>query len=122
MKCTKDRLDFSQRQNIQDEGTRTIGLRLDFRGAPLRSVLGYFQDAAGLPIEVARAVEIERSIELWHDEPVSKEEAIRLLKQALDGQGYAAVNKSGMLAIIPRQEAKKHYIPLPKLECGAFAG
>jgi general secretion pathway protein D len=99
-----------------------VALSLNFRQAPLRLVLKYIHDAAGLRIEVEPNVEVERLIELRTDEPVTKEEAIRLLDHALDGQGYMALNKHGRLAIIPRQDAKKHYIPLPKLGCRSFAG
>ena len=114
--------DFDQKEAGPDPSVRATGLRLNFRNASLRSVLIYFHDTAGLPIEVEPNVEIERTIELWNDQPVNKDEAIRLLKRALDGEGYTAINKRGRLAIIPRQDAKKHYIPLPELACSSFAG
>jgi len=104
-----------------DTSVRATEFLLNFRNAPLRSVLKYLHDAAGMPIEVEPEVEVERLIELWNDQPVTKEEAIRLLEQALDREGYLAINKHGRLAIIPRQDAKKHYIPLPKLACKSFA-
>ena len=96
-----------------------IGLRLNFRNAPLHTVLTYLHEAAHLPIEVEPDVEIDRPIDLWQDELVDKEEAINLLKQALGEDGYTAVQRSGMLAIIRSQDAKKHYIPLPTLACCA---
>ena len=122
MNSTEQALDFGLNEDVGDGGTPAPGLHLNFRNAPLHSVLAYLHDAAGLPIEVEPNVEIERTIDLWDDEPVSKEEAIRLLKQALDEEGYAVIDKRGMLSIILRQDAKKHYIPLPKLACSAFAG
>jgi len=121
MSNTKHPVDLRQTE-LRSENFPVTCLRLHFRNAPLYSVLNYFHDAAGLPIEVEPNVEIERTIELWNEEPVDKEEAISLLKQALDHQGYAAVRKGGMLAIINQQDAKKHYIPLPKLACSSFAG
>jgi type II secretory pathway component GspD/PulD (secretin) len=105
-----------------DTSVRASALLLNFRSAPLHSVLKYLHDTAGVPIEVEPNVEVERLIELWNDQPVTKEEAIRLLEQALHRQGFAAINKHGRLAIISRQDAKKHYIPLPKLDCKSFAG
>ncbi len=105
-----------------DPSVRAAGLHLKFHNAPLRLVLTYIHDAAGLPIEVEPNVEVERPIELWNDQPVTREEAIRLLEQALDRQGYVAINRHGRLAIIPRQDAKKHWIPLPEAVGRAFAG
>jgi type II secretory pathway component GspD/PulD (secretin) len=113
---------FEHKAAGADTNVRASALFLNFRNAPLRSVLKYFHDAAGMPIEVEPNVEIERLIEVWNDQPVTKEEAIRLLEQALDRQGYMAINKHGRLTIIPHQDAKKHYIPLPKLACQSFAG
>ena len=105
-----------------DTSVRATELLLNFRNAPLRSVLKYLHDAAGMPIEVEPDVEVERLIELWNDKPVTKEEAVRLLEQALARQGYMAIKRHGRLAIIPRQDAKKNFIPLPKLACKSFAG
>ena len=113
---------FEHKAAGADTSVRASALLLNFRNAPLRSVLKYLHDAGGVPIEVEPDVEIERLIELWNDQPVTKEEAIRLLEQALDRQGYMAIIKHGRLAIFPRQDAKKHYIPLPKLACKSFAG
>jgi len=110
---------MGQAEPLRDGAPLGIGLRLNFRDAPLRKVLSYLQDAAQLPIEVEPNVEIDRPIDLWEDELVDKEEAIHLLKQALGEDGYTAVQRSGMLAIIRSQDAKKHYIPLPTLACCA---
>jgi len=113
---------FEHKAAGADTTVRASALLLNFRNAPLRSVLNYLHDAAGLPIEVEPNVQVERLIELWNDQPVTIDEAIRLLEQVLDRQGYMAINRHGCLAIIPRQDAKKHYIPLPKLACKSFAG
>ena len=112
---------FEQREPGGDTSVRATGLHLKFRNAPLRLVLTYIHDAAGLPIEVEPNVEVERPIELWTDQPVNKE-AIRLLERALSGQGYIAINKRGRLAIVPRQDAKKHCITLPEVASRSFAG
>jgi type II secretory pathway component GspD/PulD (secretin) len=112
----------SETTQLSGRTDQKSGLRLQFRDAPIHSVLSYFHEAAGLAIEVERSVEIERTVELWTDELVSREEAIALLTEALDDKGYAAVRKGHMLAIIPLPQAKKHVIPLPTLGCSAFAG
>ncbi len=112
---------MGQPEPLLEEAPLGIGLRLNFRNAPLRSVLSYLHEAAQLPIEVEPNVEIDRTINLWDDKLVNKEEAINLLKRALGEDGYTAVRRSGMLAIIRSQDAKKHYIPLPRLTCKAVA-
>jgi hypothetical protein len=89
------------------------GLRLNFRNAPLRTVLNYLCDAAELSIEVEPNVEIERTINLWNDEPLSKEDSLVLLQHALNEKGFVAIQKGSMLAIIRDEDAKKHCIPLP---------
>jgi len=90
-----------------------LGLRLNFRNAPLKTVLNYLRDAADLSIEVEPNVEIERTINLWNDEPLNKEESLVLLRQALNEKGFVAIQKGSMLAIIRNQDAKKQCIPLP---------
>ena len=112
---------LEQTEPLLDDSPLATGLRLNFRNAPLRAVLSYFHDAARLPIEVDPNVEIDRTIDLWDDELVDKEAAINLLNQALGEDGYAAIRRSGMLAIIRRQDVKKHRIPLPTLTCSAVA-
>ena len=94
-------------------------LRLNFRNAPLKTVLNYLCDAADLSIEVEPNVEIERTINLWNDEPLTKQDSLLLLKQALNEKGFVAIQKGPMLAIIRNVDAKKHRIPLPT--CGYSA-
>jgi len=121
MKNSKSIRGLEQTEPLLDDSPLATGLRLNFRNAPLRSVLSYLHEAAHLPIEVEPNVEIDRTIDLWDDKLVDKAEAISLLKRALGEDGYTAVQRSGMLAIIRSQDAKKHYIPLPRLTCSAVA-
>ena len=122
MKRMEQILDFVQKTDLPDNNGPAAGLCLNFRNVPLRTVLNYLCDAADFTIEVESNVEIERAIDLWSDEPVNKEEALRLLKRALNDEGYTAIRKRGMHAIIKSQDAKKHYIPLPTLGCFATVG
>jgi len=119
MKNIKQTVDFDQNADLLNDLASITELHLNFRRVPLRTVLNYLQETTDLPIQVESNVEIERAIDLWSDEPVNKEEALRLLKQALNDEGYTAIRKRGMLAIIKSQDAKKHYIPLPTLTCVA---
>ena len=106
-------LDFGQEPDLLDTGRPAKGLRLNFRNTPLRTVLNYLCDAADLSIEVEPNVEVERTIDLWNDELLGKEETLLLLKQVLNEEGYLTIHKGGMLAIINGHDAKKHRIPLP---------
>jgi hypothetical protein len=96
-----------------DTAIPVSGLRLNFRNAPLKTVLNYLCDAADLSIEVEPNVEIDRTINLWNDEPLTKQDSLLLLKQALNEKGFVAIQKGPMLAIIRGVDAKKHRIPLP---------
>jgi len=88
-------------------------LRLNFRNAQLRTVLNYLCDAADLTIEVERNVEVERTIDLWNDELLSTQDSLIMLQQALNEEGYVAIHKGGVVAILRGQDAKKYRIPLP---------
>lgn len=90
-------------------------LRLDFRGAPLGTVLNYLSDAADLTIRALSKVEVEPRIDLWSTEPVDPENALNLLDRALREQGYTAIHKGRLLTILSRQDSKKYCLPLPAL-------
>ena len=108
-------LDFGQKPAPPDNKVPAAGLCLNFRNVPLRTVLNYLCDAADFTIQVESNVEIARTIDLWSDEPLNKEDALLLLKQALSEQGYMAIHKGRTVAIMKGQDAKKHCIPLPTL-------
>ena len=115
MNRTKPVLEGDHAESLLHESPPKAGLRLNFHNVPLHAILNYLHETADLPIEVESNVEIERTIDLWDDEPVDKEAAINLLAQALHEEGYTAIHRRGTLAIVRRQDAKKHCIPLPTL-------
>jgi len=115
MKRMEQTLDFGQKTDLPDNNRPAAGLCLNFRNVPLRTVLNYLCDAADFTIEVESNVEIERTIDLWNDKPLNKEDSLLLLKQALSQEGYMAIRKGRMVAIMKGQDAKKHCIPLPTL-------
>ena len=114
-----DNVNFEPKEVSLDDLASMRGLRLDFRNAPLQSVLTYLHDAAQLTIEVEPNVEIQRRVDLWNAEPVDKEEALKLLRRTLEAAGYTAVRRGSALTVIRSQEAKKYYIPLPTVSCSA---
>ena len=112
---------FPEPPDLLDDNGSPATLRLNFRNAPLQTVVDYLREAADLNIEAESNVEIERRIDLWNDEPVNKEQALSLFKQSLSQKGFAAIRKGRRLAILRSQDAKKHCIPLPTLACSAVA-
>lgn len=89
------------------------GVRLKFRRAHLETVLNYLRDSAGLIIYVRPGVETERTVDLWHDKPVSAADALALLKEALIEMGCTLVRKGSLFNVIPSGDVKKYCIPLP---------
>ncbi len=88
----------------------TNGLRLNFRGVPLETVLDYLSEAAGFVI-VAEA-QPHGKMDIWSDQPLSKEEALDVLNSALLKNGYAAVRRGRTLTIVRRDEAKTRSLPV----------
>ena len=90
--------------------TNATGLRLHFRGAPLESVLDYLSDAAGFIIVLD--TQVHGSVDLWSDQPVSKDEAVDLLNSVLNKNGYAAIRDGRTLTIVDKNDAKTRNIPV----------
>ena len=88
----------------------TNGLRLNFRNAPLDRVLNYMSEAAGFIIVLE--AKPRGTVDVWSNTPVTKEEAINLLNQALKKNDYAAIRNGRTLTIVSRDEAKTHDIPV----------
>lgn len=109
-------LDLQRTDSIPKGDLAATGLRLNFHDAPLYAVLNYLQERAGVTIRVAPNVEVGRPIDLWQENLVDKEDALQLLRLALNTEGYTAVCRPGTVAVITAEEAKKHCIPLPKIE------
>ena len=86
------------------------GLRFNFRGAPLETVLNYMSDAAGYIIVLETPV--KGTVDMWSSQPVSKEEAVQLLNVALNRNGYSATVQGRSLIVSSKDEAKKQNIPI----------
>lgn len=85
-------------------------LRLNFRGAPLDLVLDYLSEAAGFVIVLE--TEVRGKLDVWSNQPLTKDEAVDLLNRVLAKNGYAAVRDGRTLTIMTRDEAKKRDIPV----------
>ena len=85
-------------------------LRMNFRNAPLELVLDYLSEAAGYTIVLE--TEIRGKVDVWNNQPVTKDEALNLLNLVLNKNGYAALQNDRILTIVTRDEAKKRNIPV----------
>ena len=90
--------------------SRGTGLRFNFRGAPLETVLNYMSEAAGYIIVLETPV--KGTVDMWSSQPVSREEAVQLLNVALNKNGFAATVQGRTLTIATKDEAKKRNIPI----------
>lgn len=86
------------------------GLRFNFRGAPLDTVLDYMSRAAGFVI--IRETELSGRVDVVSHQPLSKDEAVELLNTVLNKEGYAAIRNGRILTIVKRDEAAKRNIPV----------
>ncbi|MGA3283993.1 MAG: secretin N-terminal domain-containing protein [Verrucomicrobiota bacterium] len=91
-------------------GSGTNGLRLNFRGVPLEMVLDYLSDAAGFIIVLD--TQVSGRVDLWSDQPVTKDEAVDLLNSVLNKNGLAAIRDGRKLTIVNKNDAKTRDIPV----------
>jgi general secretion pathway protein D len=85
-------------------------LRLNFRGAPLETVLNYLSDAAGFIIVLD--TEVKGKVDVWSNQPVSQDEALGILNAVLNKNGYAALRNGRTLTVVAKDVAKKREIPV----------
>ena len=85
-------------------------LMLNFRGAPLESVLNYLSEAAGYII--VTEAEVRGKLDVIAKQPVTKEEAFTILESALARNGYTALRNGRTLTIVSKEGARKRDIPV----------
>jgi len=88
----------------------TNELRLNFRGVPLDMVLNYLSDAAGFIIVLD--TQVRGNVDVWSDQPVTKDEAVNLLNSVLNRNGYAAIRNGRTLTVMDKNDAKTRDIPV----------
>ncbi|MCU0783550.1 MAG: hypothetical protein MUF81_05780 [Verrucomicrobia bacterium] len=74
-------------------------LRLNFRNAPLSMVLDYLSDAAGFTISANSKVDLKGTVTVWSNRPVTRNEAIQILDEALTASSYGATVEGNVLNI-----------------------
>lgn len=95
--------------HVAADGERS--LRLNFRNAPLELVLNYLSEAAGFIIMPGSA-DVKGRVDVWSNQPLTKEEAVEVLNSVLAKNGYAAVLKGRFLKIVTNTEMKSQYSPV----------
>ena len=86
------------------------GLRFNFHGAPLETVLNYMSDAAGFVVVLQTPV--TGTVDMWSSQPVSRAEAVELLEIALNKNGYSVSVQGRTLVVSSKDDAKKQNIPI----------
>lgn len=91
-------------------GTNSDELRLNFRNAPLEMVLNYLSDAAGFIIVLDTPV--HGNVSVISNHPMTRDEAVDLLNEVLNQNGYAAIRDGRTLTILDKNDAKTRDIPV----------
>lgn len=92
------------------QGGPEPGIILNFKDAPLDTILEYLSEVAGLV--VVRETAVEGRITVISRKPIAADEAVSLLNSALKEKGYAAISQGRILKIVPLADAKKLNIPV----------
>jgi general secretion pathway protein D len=90
--------------------TSPAKITLNFKDAPLDTVLDYLSQSAGFVI--IRDGATEGRVTILSKQPVSSEEAITLVNAALKVNGFTAIRDGRMLRITARDKAKKGNVPV----------
>jgi hypothetical protein len=98
-----------------EQGSGCPHLNLNFRGERLETVLDHLHRTAGLLIGIKGNVRTDRTIDLWHDQPVTTAEALCLLKQRLMQIGCTVIQKGAIFSVMRIDDAKKICIALPTI-------
>ena len=91
-------------------GTNDNQLRLNFHNAPLEMVLNYLSDAAGFVIVLDTPV--HGNVNVISQRPMTQDEAVDLLNEVLNQNGYAAIRDGRTLTILDKNDAKTRDIPV----------
>jgi len=73
-------------------------------------VLNYLSDAAGFIIQLDTSV--NGRVDIWSNQPVTRQEAVELLNSVLNRKGYAVVRNGRILKIMNRDDALHSDIPV----------
>ena len=97
---------------VSTNGLGTNELRLNFHNVPVEMVLNYLSDAAGFIIVLE--TDVRGRVDVWSNQPLTKDEAVSLLNAVLNKNGYAAIRNDRTLTIVSRDAAKTRDIPVKR--------
>ena len=83
---------------------------LNFKDAPLDSVIDYFSTIGGFT--VVKEGPVDGRVTLESKQAVTRQEAVAMLDAALKANGFAAIQLERTLKILPRDKAKKSSVPV----------
>lgn len=92
------------------EAGEVADLRINFRNAPLEMVLDYLSEAAGFTIVLE--TQVKGTIDVWSNQPVTRQEAVDILDAALAKNGYAAIRNDKTLTVVTKEAARTRNIPI----------
>jgi general secretion pathway protein D len=85
-------------------------LRLNFKGAPLDTVLDYLSRAGGFII--VRDAPVSGTVDIVSHNPLTADEAVALLHTVLNDRGLAVIRTDRTLRIVRRDDARARDIPV----------
>ncbi len=85
-------------------------IMLNFKDAPVETVLGYLSETAGLVVVYEYA--LSDRISVISKQPLDTEEAVSLINTILREKGYTTVVTGRTLKVVPLSEAKKMNVPV----------
>jgi type II secretory pathway component GspD/PulD (secretin) len=84
------------------------GLRLKVRGGSLDEVLTKLSESAGFVIQLKPGVRLDGTVDVWSEQPLSKDDAVNLVKQVLADSGYTAVTNGRILTVMRSEEGRNY--------------
>jgi type II secretory pathway component GspD/PulD (secretin) len=104
------KIDTTPADKVIKDGER--GIRLNFRNAPLDMVLDHLSSVAGFII--VPETDVREKIDVWSNQPLTKDEAVDLLDKVLGKKGYAVIRDGRTLTVMTLAAAKKADNPVRK--------
>jgi type II secretory pathway component GspD/PulD (secretin) len=86
------------------------GFMMNFRGVPLERVLDYLSSAAGFIVHPE--VPVRGTVTVWSNQPLSTNDAVKVLEQALTKNGFVLLREGRMLNITTREKGGRENAPI----------
>ena len=96
----------------EDTPIEDIQLEMNFKDAPLQTVVEYLSEKAGLVILADAG--LDRRLTVISRSPVNVDEAIGLIDSVLKDSGYSAVRQGRTLRIVTLEQARLYSMPVVK--------